>query len=84
LGDQKDLNQARVAFMISPGFDYVAAQWGIWPAGGIAVPLCISYPPPSLNCVLKRYSSRNTHYRAWIFGYFRTYQSGIRDIVLFD
>jgi malonyl-CoA/methylmalonyl-CoA synthetase len=53
LGDQKDLNQARVAFRISPGFDYVAAQWEIWQSGGIAVPLCISYPPPYLNYVLK-------------------------------
>lgn len=48
-----DLNQSRVAFMVSPGFDYVKIQWGIWKAGGIAVPLCITYPLPSLTYVLE-------------------------------
>ena len=52
LGEKSDLNESRVAFMVSPGFDYVAVQWGIWKAGGIAVPLCISYPFPSLKYVL--------------------------------
>jgi malonyl-CoA/methylmalonyl-CoA synthetase len=53
LNGKDDLNEARVAFMISPGFDYVACQWGIWMAGGIAVPLCISYPFPSLQYVIE-------------------------------
>jgi malonyl-CoA/methylmalonyl-CoA synthetase len=53
LNDHKDLKEARVAFMVSPGFDYVAVQWGIWKAGGIAVPLCITYPLPSLVYVVE-------------------------------
>lgn len=53
LSDQKDLKEARVALMVSPGFDYVAVQWGIWMAGGIAVPLCITYPLPSLQYVIE-------------------------------
>jgi malonyl-CoA/methylmalonyl-CoA synthetase len=52
LGGKEDLNEARVAYMVSPGKDYVAVQWGIWMAGGIAVPLCITYPLPSLQYVL--------------------------------
>jgi malonyl-CoA/methylmalonyl-CoA synthetase len=52
LAGETDLKEARVAFMVSPGFDYVATQWAIWQAGGIAVPLCISYPFPSLKYVL--------------------------------
>ena len=48
-----DLNETRVAFMVSPGFDYVCVQWGIWRAGGIAVPLCITYPLPSLQYVIE-------------------------------
>lgn len=52
LGNQADLNENRVAFMVSPGIDYVAVQWGIWMAGGMAVPLCISYPLPSLQYVI--------------------------------
>jgi malonyl-CoA/methylmalonyl-CoA synthetase len=30
--------------MVPPGFDYVALQWGIWLAGGIAVPVHIAHP----------------------------------------
>ncbi len=33
--------EARVAFAVAPGFEYAASQWGIWRAGGIAVPLCL-------------------------------------------
>ena len=53
LEGKTDLNQARVAFMVSPGLDYTAVQWGIWKAGGIAVPLCITYPLPSLTYVIE-------------------------------
>mgnify|MGYP001568350192 CR=1 FL=1 len=35
-----DLAGQRVAFLVPSSFDYAAAQWGIWRAGGIAVPLC--------------------------------------------
>jgi malonyl-CoA/methylmalonyl-CoA synthetase len=44
-----DLREARVAFLIPPGFYWVAAQWGIWRAGGVAVPLAVSHPPPELE-----------------------------------
>ncbi|MBA4298810.1 MAG: long-chain fatty acid--CoA ligase [Cyclobacterium sp.] len=53
LQDKEDLKEARVAYMVSPGLDYVAVQWGIWMAGGIAVPLCITYPFPSLQYVIE-------------------------------
>ena len=42
--DATDLAEARVAFLVPPGFDHVAVQWGIWRAGGIAVPLATSHP----------------------------------------
>lgn len=58
LGGKNDLQEERVAFMISPGFEYVAVQWAIWQAGGIAVPLCISYPFPSLKYVLDDTTAR--------------------------
>ena len=48
-----DLNEARVAFLVTPGFDYVAVQWGIWRAGGIAVPLPMSHPPLELEYLLR-------------------------------
>ena len=43
----------QIAFMVNPGFDYVAVQWGIWRAGAMAVPLCLTYPLPSLQYVLE-------------------------------
>jgi len=52
LENRSDLKEARVAFMVPPGFDYAAVQWGIWRAGGIAVPLCVTYPPPELEYVV--------------------------------
>lgn len=52
LEDTEDLQEQRVAFLIPPGFEYVATQWGIWRAGGIAVPLCISSPRPELEYVI--------------------------------
>jgi malonyl-CoA/methylmalonyl-CoA synthetase len=45
----EDLREKRVAFLTPPGFDYAVVQWGIWRAGGIAVPLCVSHPRPELE-----------------------------------
>jgi len=53
LQEKGDLNQARIAFLVDPGFAFVATQWAIWRAGGIAVPLCLSYPLPSLAYVIE-------------------------------
>ncbi len=49
LNGEDDLREKRVAFLIPPGFHYVATQWGIWRAGGTAVPLCVSHPQPELE-----------------------------------
>lgn len=48
-----DLAEIRVAFMVAPGFDYVSTLWGIWQAGGIAVPLCLTHPLPSLRYTIE-------------------------------
>ena len=44
-----DLDGARVGFLMEPGFEYVATQWAIWRAGGIAVPLCPDHPAPEIE-----------------------------------
>jgi malonyl-CoA/methylmalonyl-CoA synthetase len=46
LGEAEDLREARVALLVTPGFDYVAAQWAIWRAGGVKVPVCLSATEP--------------------------------------
>src|SRR5256886_7430272 len=53
LAGRDDLAEARVAFLTPPGFHYVAIQWGIWRAGGIAVPLAVSHPPAELEYVIR-------------------------------
>ena len=53
LGDNDDLNQTRVAFLVAPGFPYAAIQRGIWRAGGVAVPLAVSHPPAELEYVVR-------------------------------
>lgn len=52
LDGSDDLEEDRVAFMIPPSFEYVCVQWGIWRAGGIAVPLSLTHPAPELAYVL--------------------------------
>ncbi|OLP20362.1 long-chain fatty acid--CoA ligase [Leptolyngbya sp. 'hensonii'] len=52
LEDTVDLQSQRVAFLIPSGFEYVATQWGIWRAGGVAVPLCVVHPRPELEYVI--------------------------------
>ena len=47
-----DLQEERVAFLVPSNFDYVATLWGIWRAGGLAVPLAMSHPPAELAHVL--------------------------------
>ncbi len=51
--DLADLNEARVAFLVPPGFNHIALQWGIWRAGGIAVPLPLSHPAAELEYLLR-------------------------------
>ena len=53
-----DLAEARIAFYVTPGFDHVAVQWGIWRAGGIAVPLALSHPPAELEYVIRDAEAR--------------------------
>jgi malonyl-CoA/methylmalonyl-CoA synthetase len=52
LNGSRDLKERPVAFLAPPGFQYVALQWGIWRAGGIAVPLSLFHPRPELEYVL--------------------------------
>jgi len=49
LDGRADLHEERVAFLLSPGFAWVAMQWGIWRAGGIAVPLPLNSAKPELE-----------------------------------
>jgi malonyl-CoA/methylmalonyl-CoA synthetase len=44
-----DLAEQRVALLVEPGFPWVAVLWGIWRAGGIAVPLPLGTPGTELE-----------------------------------
>jgi malonyl-CoA/methylmalonyl-CoA synthetase len=73
LQNLEDLQEQRVAFLVPPGFQYVATQWGIWRAGGIAVPLCTSHPRPELEYVI-------THSEASIVVAHPNYEAILRPI----
>lgn len=53
LGDRADLDEARVAFLMNPGLEYVVTRWAIWRAGGVAVPLSPRHPIPELEHVVE-------------------------------
>jgi malonyl-CoA/methylmalonyl-CoA synthetase len=53
LENQGDLQEQRVAFLVPSAFEYPAVQWGIWRAGGVAVPLCTLYPANELAYVIE-------------------------------
>ena len=41
---KKDLEGARVAFLVESGYNYVVTLLTIWALGGFAVPLCTTHP----------------------------------------
>lgn len=53
LSKSSDLHEAPVAYMVQPGFHYVSAQWSIWLAGGIAVPVAVAHPLESIKYILQ-------------------------------
>ena len=53
LRGRADLDEARVVLLVPPGFEYVAAQWGIWRAGGVVVPLGLAHPTPELTSLFE-------------------------------
>ncbi|WP_286829414.1 MULTISPECIES: acyl-CoA synthetase [Kordiimonas] len=52
LAGKADLEEERIAFLLPTGADYAAAQWGIWRAGGIAVPINGGATVPEIEHVL--------------------------------
>src|SRR5271154_3683904 len=53
LAGRADLREERVAYLLTPGFPWVATLWGIWRAGGIAVPLPLNSAKPELEYVIE-------------------------------
>ncbi len=52
LGGRGDLAGERVTFLAPRGFTYAALQWGIWRAGGVAVPLSELHPNEEMAYVM--------------------------------
>lgn len=49
LDSAEDLQEARIGYLVPAGFDHIVAQWGIWRAGAVAVPLSLSATEPELE-----------------------------------
>ncbi|MDX1492605.1 MAG: acyl-CoA synthetase [Longimicrobiales bacterium] len=52
LAGRGDLADARICYLVPPGWEYVACQWAVWRAGGFGVPMATSHPPAELAYVL--------------------------------
>jgi len=52
LGGEEDLRENRIGVLVPPGADYVAAQWAVWRAGGVFVPLSLSATPQEISYAL--------------------------------
>ena len=52
LDRRRDLEEARVALLASPGAAYVAGQWGTWMAGGMSVPMSPQQTPHEWEHIL--------------------------------
>ena len=52
LAGVRDLENNRVVYLVGPSADHVAALWGIWRAGGVAVPLAMSHPARELAALI--------------------------------
>jgi malonyl-CoA/methylmalonyl-CoA synthetase len=52
LDGRRSLAGARVALLMSPSPSFVAALFGVWRAGGVAVPLSSSHAPAELDHIL--------------------------------
>ena len=68
LNGKRDMAEARVAFLVNPGFDYVKTQWAVWRAGGVAVPIFLQAPLASIEYTLQDTGARvmvvSTEHRA--------------------
>ncbi|MFM7040866.1 MAG: acyl-CoA synthetase [Planctomycetaceae bacterium] len=53
-----DLRQTRVVLVVSPGCAYTAAQWAVWRAGGIVVPICLAATAREWDYVLRDSQAR--------------------------
>lgn len=52
LTEADDLQEARIAFLLPPSIAWVSVLWGIWRAGGVAVPLPMGATRPELEYLL--------------------------------
>ena len=53
LAGRSDLEEARIAVLVPPGFTWVTTVVGIWRAGGMAVPLPVAAPDIELSRALE-------------------------------
>ena len=62
LNGKNDLECTRIAFLVPSSYEYTSIQWGIWRAGGIAVPLCEKHPVESIEYILKDTTAELVYY----------------------
>tara|TARA_B100000686_G_scaffold172623_1_gene179813 strand:- start:241 stop:1710 length:1470 start_codon:yes stop_codon:yes gene_type:complete len=64
LNEKKDLKEEKIGLLMNADIDYICTLWGIWKAGGVAVPLSLSAKQDELkhyisDCDIKLIISSN-------------------------
>jgi malonyl-CoA/methylmalonyl-CoA synthetase len=58
LDERADLGEAPVVYLVPPGWAHVAVLWGIWRAGGMAVPIVRAQAPGEWEYILRDTATR--------------------------
>ncbi|KAI9034564.1 AMP-dependent synthetase and ligase [Hyaloraphidium curvatum] len=53
----KDLAEQRVAFLCPNAYEYAVVQWGVWAAGGVAVPISTHQPAAEMEYTIENSES---------------------------
>ena len=66
LNNKEDLMEEKIGLLLNPDINYICTLWGIWKAGGVAVPLSLSAKKDELkhyisDCNIKLIISSNTY-----------------------
>ena len=71
LNNKEDLMEEKIGLLMNPNIDYICTLWGIWKAGGVAVPLSLSAKKDELkhyisDCDIKLIISSDSYEKQYV------------------
>jgi malonyl-CoA/methylmalonyl-CoA synthetase len=49
-----DIQGARIAGLLPPGYAWLVAQWATWASGGLFVPILHTHPVPEMEYIVQK------------------------------